>query len=71
MALFVITVAVVGIALAAMSIGVIFGRQPIKGSCGGLGNIAGAECGICGAGAGDRCKRDAADASQTTERDAG
>jgi len=71
MGLFVITVVVVGIALAAMSIGVIFGREPIKGSCGGLGNIAGAECGICGAGAGDRCKRETAGALQSTDRDAG
>jgi hypothetical protein len=61
MSLFLITVAIVGIALAAMSIGVIFGRQPIKGSCGGLSNIAGAECGICGAGAGDPCNKEAVD----------
>tara|TARA_B100000963_G_scaffold205548_1_gene179009 strand:+ start:189 stop:410 length:222 start_codon:yes stop_codon:yes gene_type:complete len=35
--------------VAAMAVGVIFGRAPIKGSCGGLG-VAGIdqECEICG-----------------------
>lgn len=35
--------------IAGMAVGVIFGRQPIKGTCGGLNN-AGAEtaCSLCG-----------------------
>jgi hypothetical protein len=32
-----------------MSLGVIFGRQPIKGSCGGIKALgANAECELCG-----------------------
>ena len=32
-----------------MALGVIFGRQPIKGSCGGMGALGiDAECEICG-----------------------
>ena len=32
-----------------MSIGVLFGRKPVQGSCGGLNNIDGLnECEICG-----------------------
>ena len=35
--------------IAAMAIGVIFGRSPIKGSCGGLGAVGiDQECEICG-----------------------
>jgi len=39
-----------------MSIGVLFGRKPVQGSCGGLNNIEGmSECELCG---GDRNKCD-------------
>ena len=35
--------------MAAMAVGVIFGRAPIKGSCGGLGDVGiDQECEICG-----------------------
>ena len=34
--------------VAAMSIGVMFGRAPIKGSCGGLAQLGLGECEICG-----------------------
>lgn len=40
---FLITLAVVGIVIAAMAIGVLFGRKPIAGSCGGLGTL-GQDC---------------------------
>ena len=40
---FLITLAVVGIVIAAMAIGVMFGRKPIAGSCGGLGTL-GQDC---------------------------
>lgn len=33
----------------AMSVGVLMGRKPIQGSCGGLNNVSGlAECELCG-----------------------
>lgn len=54
----------------AMSVGVIFGRKPIAGTCGGLNMMYGAEggdgCKICG---GDPNKCDSSDAPQ--EADAG
>lgn len=35
--------------IAGMAVGVIFGRQPIKGSCGGMSAVGiDAECEICG-----------------------
>lgn len=35
--------------VAGMAIGVMFGRQPIKGSCGGLNNVGvDANCELCG-----------------------
>ena len=36
MAALLISVLVVGLALLAMSVGVLFGREPIRGSCGGV-----------------------------------
>lgn len=44
---FLVTFVVMAIAVLGMAIGVIFGKSPIKGSCGGLKNIKGLECGIC------------------------
>jgi len=38
MTLFLITFAVIAVVVFIMAIGVIFGRQAIKGSCGGLNN---------------------------------
>ena len=35
--------------IAAMSVGVLFGKKPITGSCGGLSNLEpGRECELCG-----------------------
>lgn len=47
---FIVTVLVVSLFLTAMAVGVIFGKDPLKGSCGGLGRIMGEdqECEICG-----------------------
>lgn len=44
-----VTVVLVGLLFAGMAIGVIFGRPPLKGSCGGLGALGvQGECEICG-----------------------
>lgn len=48
---FVITFGVLLFVVAAMSVGVIMGRKPIKGSCGGIGAALGEKdyvCEICG-----------------------
>ena len=47
MAIFIFTFAIIGIAFVALSVGVIFGRAPIKGSCGGLACVPGADCAAC------------------------
>lgn len=44
------------VVVAAMAVGVMFGRQPIKGSCGGMAAIGmEAECDVCG---GDKTRCD-------------
>lgn len=44
------------IVIGAMAVGVMFGRKPISGSCGGLGQLGiDAECEICG-GSPARCE---------------
>lgn len=49
MAIFVISVLVIALVIAAMAVGVLAGRAPIKGSCGGLGAMGmAATCEICG-----------------------
>lgn len=35
------------LAIGGLAVGVAFGRSPIKGSCGGLNCIKGADCGVC------------------------
>ena len=49
MSLFIITAIFIGIVMAAMAVGVIMGRGPIKGSCGGMGALGiDTACDICG-----------------------
>ncbi len=49
MSIFLITFLVFGLVMAGMAIGVIMGRAPIKGSCGGIGALGvDKACGICG-----------------------
>lgn len=60
MTLFLISFAVIATVIFIMAIGVMFGRQAIKGSCGGVGNGA---C-ICT----EKCeKRRSLETAQTTE----
>lgn len=57
---FILTFLVFGLVVAGMAIGVMYGRKPISGSCGGLNNL-GIEggCEICG---GDLSKCEEAEA---------
>jgi hypothetical protein len=49
MTLFLISTAIIGLVIAGMAIGVIMGRQPIKGSCGGMGALGiDTSCELCG-----------------------
>jgi hypothetical protein len=47
MSLFFISFLVIALAVGGMAIGIIGGRRPIQGSCGGL-NAAGGHCQSCG-----------------------
>lgn len=47
MATFLITLGVILLAFSGLAVGAIFGRAPIKGSCGGLSCIPGADCAAC------------------------
>ena len=55
-----VTVLFFGLALLAMSIGVIFGREPIRGSCGG---VAG-RCALC---SGTNCRKRGASGAPSHE----
>lgn len=49
MSMFLISVLVIGLVIAGMAVGVIMGRGPIKGSCGGMGALGiDTACDICG-----------------------
>lgn len=49
MSTFLLVFLIVGILLFGMSIGVILGRKPISGTCGGIGALGlGGGCDICG-----------------------
>lgn len=49
MATVLLTIVIMVVLVAGMAVGVIFGREPIKGSCGGLNNAGvEGECEICG-----------------------
>jgi hypothetical protein len=45
--LFLLSFAVVGVAVVGMAIGVILSNRSLKGSCGGLGAIMGDDCMFC------------------------
>ncbi len=49
MATFLLVLLIVVLVVAGMSVGVIFGRKPISGSCGGMGALGiSTSCEICG-----------------------
>ena len=58
MATFLLATVIFGILFAGMAIGVIFQNKPIKGTCGGLSQMTGTTCEICG---GDPNKCDSED----------
>lgn len=61
MQLLLISFVLIAIVVLIMSVGVIMGRKPVQGSCGGLNRIDGMnECDICG---GDKNKCDDVTAS--------
>ena len=64
MTLLLISTAVIGLVIAGMAIGVIMGRQPIKGSCGGMGALGiDTSCEICG-GDPQRCDEETRDGEE-------
>lgn len=44
---FILTFAILALAILGLAIGVILGRAPLKGSCGGLACQKGISCGVC------------------------
>lgn len=61
MTLFLISAGVIGLVIAAMAVGVMMGRGPIKGSCGGMGALGiDTACDICG-GDPQRCDEETRD----------
>jgi len=61
MTLFLISMLVIGLVIAGMAVGVIAGRPPIKGSCGGMGALGiDTACEICG-GDPQRCDEETRD----------
>lgn len=70
MLIYFITLVVLLTIIAAMSIGVIMGRKPIAGSCGGVGAALGEEdyvCEICG-GDPDKCVENDAEDDVTSKQ---
>ena len=61
MTLFLISMLVIGLVMAGMAVGVLAGRAPIKGSCGGMGALGvDTACDICG-GDPQRCDEETRD----------
>ena len=61
---FLVSTVVIGLVIAGMAIGVIMGRAPIKGSCGGMGALGiDTACDLCG-GDPNRCEEE----TRTAER---
>jgi hypothetical protein len=64
---FLIVVVILAIVLAAMAVGVLLGRKPIRGSCGGLGNATGgSSCSVCSNR--DKCSESSGDQNGESDR---
>lgn len=48
MQIFLLTLCLMLLSVAGLAVGLLFGRAPIKGSCGGLACIDGGNCEACG-----------------------
>lgn len=48
MQIFLLTLCLMLLSVAGLAVGLLFGRAPIKGSCGGLACIDGGSCEACG-----------------------
>jgi len=68
MALWIITLGIMGLFFVFMSVGLLMGGKPIKGSCGGLANVDGLEtCELCG-GSPQKCEELGSEAAQERPR---
>ena len=47
MSTFLLAFTIILLAIGGLAIGVLFGRPPLKGSCGGASCITGVDCGAC------------------------
>ncbi|MFV8817371.1 (Na+)-NQR maturation NqrM [Haliea sp. E17] len=64
---FLISAVVIGLVITIMAVGVLFGRAPIKGSCGGLGALGiDQACEICG-GNPQRCEEETREGKSSPE----
>ncbi len=67
MELFFISAVVIGLVITGMAVGVIMGRAPIKGTCGGIGALGiDQSCEICG-GDPKRCDEETRDGKEGEE----
>ena len=69
MSTFLLVLAIVILLMVGMSVGVIFGRKPISGTCGGIGALGiSSSCDICG-GNTQKCEESRADAAPVSAED--
>lgn len=66
MLMFLVTLGVLIVAIVLMAVGVLFGREPLKGTCGGLNRFGEKDCPVCG---GDLNKCESRPAAATSDPD--
>ena len=72
MDIFIASLLLIGMAILAMSLGLFFGRLPLRGTCGGIGPLAGrhcATCSVCGQGQTEAMHADTPAPAQEKVRD--